>query len=446
MLAKNRPVLGLNLESKDMERSSLPPTNPETINPAPVKQEGLYVKVAREAELLLHGTAIGIVNHGVDSLKENPLTFAAAVGTGVAMSAAMKGPSVIRTPALILGTVMTGKFLVDGAAAVSECIPAVAETWKSDIQFEEKKQTVARNMGPLAFDVVFAAVAGKLTAQGLRLGSRIMNDTAMNLESFGFGRTLAYQHPRGASSVIGSLVDKPNSAGSIFMSERDFLRPRIRSEIETYWGRRFKGDSRGSELKEIDDVFTKEILLQMFREAGQGSKVDGARKFLKEVYEIKPSLTYRLNEPKPRALHLLNESDSLTREESIAFAHQIVSEENLAYFRSLRNIPRARTSKESEAMARKSIAEEVPRYRKLYKRGFERMALREVKESERDGIAKIMAKPAANSQSEPDGKSPTTVAKPAAKSQPEPQRRRWTNGPLQLAEIQEWLAGIRKLK
>jgi len=429
-----------------MERSSLPPTNPETINPAPVKQEGLYVKVAREAELLLHGTAIGIVNHGVDSLKENPLTFAAAVGTGVAMSAAMKGPSVIRTPALILGTVMTGKFLVDGAAAVSECIPAVAETWKSDIQFEEKKQTVARNMGPLAFDVVFAAVAGKLTAQGLRLGSRIMNDTAMNLESFGFGRTLAYQHPRGASSVIGSLVDKPNSAGSIFMSERDFLRPRIRSEIETYWGRRFKGDSRGSELKEIDDVFTKEILLQMFREAGQGSKVDGARKFLKEVYEIKPSLTYRLNEPKPRALHLLNESDSLTREESIAFAHQIVSEENLAYFRSLRNIPRARTSKESEAMARKSIAEEVPRYRKLYKRGFERMALREVKESERDGIAKIMAKPAANSQSEPDGKSPTTVAKPAAKSQPEPQRRRWTNGPLQLAEIQEWLAGIRKLK
>ncbi len=429
-----------------MERSSLLPSNPETINPDPVKQEGLYVKVSREAELLLHGTAIGIVNHGVDSLTEHPLTFAAAVGTGVALSAAMKGPSVIRTPALILGTVMTGKFLVDGAAAVSECIPAVSETWKSDSQFEKNKQTVARNIGPLAFDVVFASAAGKLTAEGLRLGSRIMNDTVLNVEQFGFGRTLAYQHPRGASSVIGSLADKPNSAGSIFMSERDFLRPRIRSEIETYWGRRFKGDSRAPELREIDDVFTKEILLQMFKEAGHGSKVDGARKFLKEVDEIKPSLTSRLNEPKPRALHLLNESDSLTRQESIAFARQIVSEENLAYFRSLRNIPRARTPKESEAMARKAIGEEIARNREFYMRGIERRALREVKESERDGIAKIMANSAAKSQSQPDGKPLTVVAKPAAKSQSEAQRKRRTNGPLELADVQELLARIRRLK
>lgn len=390
-----------------MENKSSLVLNPEMIRPQSVMQEDLSVKVLREAELLFHGAAVGLVNHGVDSLREQPLTVVAAVGSGVAFSAAMKGPPVVRTPALLLGTVLTGKFLVDAASAVSECMPAFAETWRSASQFEKNKNAVARSIGPLAFDMVFAAVAGKLTAQGLRLGSRLMNDTRLNFEPFGFGRTLAYQHPGGVSGNIGFLAEKPKSAGAIFMSERDFLRPRIHREVDTYWGRRFRGNSHGSELKEIENGFTKEILLQMFEKAGNGSKVDGARKFLKEVGEIKPSLTLRLNESKPRKLDSLQKSESLTRQESIDFARRIIAENNRAYIRSLRDIPVAKTEAESLAMARKSLAEEQALMRAFYNRQFERRALREVKETEREGIAKGLSKSKAKSRAKPDDETET---------------------------------------
>lgn len=197
-------------------------------------EESALSKLARESDVVLGGAALGLVKYGVSSISEEPLSFGASVGLGLAFSAALKGPPILRGPATVAAAAFTAKFAFDSLAAVNDCLPIVQRVWNSDAEQSQNREAIAARLGPVAFNILTAHVTAKVTPRLFEFGARIPTEirTLANA-GFEFGPRLAYEGAGrlGASSRIFS-ASQPDPVRHTFLSRGDRLERQLRVNPE----------------------------------------------------------------------------------------------------------------------------------------------------------------------------------------------------------------------
>lgn len=154
-------------ELKQLDTSSLPAGQADAL----AQRQNLHLRAVSACEsastlekgaVLLEGSALGLVNHGLDQLINHPGQFAGEIVGAGALSLAMRGPAWVKLPAAAIAAVGTASFGMHAAEAGAKTYDALHGLNHSN--FEATRQTVAAQMGPLLFDTLAMGATAKLAA------------------------------------------------------------------------------------------------------------------------------------------------------------------------------------------------------------------------------------------------------------------------------------------
>jgi hypothetical protein len=121
---------------------------------------------SREWQTFGVGAAEGAWKNGLKHYEENPLAAVRDVGTGVALQMALKGPGVLRVPAMAIAAIGGIDFAANSARAITEAMPRMSETASNAGSAKENRQWAENNLGPVAFDIGVMGASGALFAGG----------------------------------------------------------------------------------------------------------------------------------------------------------------------------------------------------------------------------------------------------------------------------------------
>lgn len=119
--------------------------------------------LAEKALVLAEGSAMGLVDHGLDRMVNNPGGFISEVAGAGALTLALRGPAWARIPAGAIALVGSTSFAMHTAEAGKATFKAVSSMTESNER--ATLQTVAAQMGPLIFDSMAMGVTAHLASK-----------------------------------------------------------------------------------------------------------------------------------------------------------------------------------------------------------------------------------------------------------------------------------------
>ncbi|CAN5224433.1 hypothetical protein BH11CYA1_BH11CYA1_29330 [soil metagenome] len=145
----------------------------------------------RKAEVVVTGTLVGMVSHGLTEAIDNPARFGSEILGATALTLAMKGPNWVRLPAMGVAVVGTVVFAGHAAEATNTAIGITKEMTNANIN--ESRAAISETLGPLAFDAAMMVGAGHLGSRlAASLPKAFPTDVIPRL-SFEIGPQLAFE-------------------------------------------------------------------------------------------------------------------------------------------------------------------------------------------------------------------------------------------------------------
>lgn len=136
------------------------------------QSDSLSDKLAREADLLISGTAAGVRQAALEAWENKPealIKLGVAFGMGFGMTLLQSRAGYLRLGAQIAGTGLAAAFVMDVAGRASSVGRAVQQTWNDRDTLGANKQIIADTLGPFVVDSAMMTGAGMLGARAARI-------------------------------------------------------------------------------------------------------------------------------------------------------------------------------------------------------------------------------------------------------------------------------------